>query len=327
MNVTRNGTRPRRTVQALLTAAVTLGATLGTPSALAENAFTFVALGDTAYNGERDYPIYERLIERINGRSPAFTIHVGDIWGAGNCSDEHFELIDGFFARYTHPLVYTPGDNEWTDCDVSAMGGFEPNERLDHIRTLWFSEAKSLGSPSMDVVRQADVDPAHARFVENLRFERDGVLFVTVHVPGSNNNASSADRGRIEEFFARDAANSAWLADTFRRAIEGDHAAVVVALHAEMFQWEGNMFSPFAETIRQLRLGASRLGKPVLLINGDSHGFVIDRPLLEERGEADAPLHANLVRLEVFGAPELAAVEIGVDPDDPAVFSFRALLP
>ncbi|MEE2891432.1 MAG: hypothetical protein VX766_04765 [Pseudomonadota bacterium] len=270
---------------------------LGTaPLGSAAAAFNFVALGDTAYNGERDYPAYETLIDQINARDPAFSIHVGDIWGAGNCSDAHFERIDGFFARYTHPLVYTPGDNEWTDCDIAAMGGFDPNERLDHIRRLWFSEAKSLGAPAMDVVRQADVSAAHARFVENLRFERD-------------------------------AANSAWLADSFRRAIDGDYAAVVVALHAEMFESEGNMLSPFAETIRQLRLGAARFEKPVLLINGDSHGFVLDRPLYEARGESGTPANANLWRLEVFGAPEIGAVEVSVDPADPTVFSFKALRP
>lgn len=270
---------------------------LGTaPLGSAAAAFNFVALGDTAYNGEPDYPAYETLIDQINARDPAFSIHVGDIWGAGNCSDAHFERIDGFFARYTHPLVYTPGDNEWTDCDIAAMGGFDPNERLDHIRRLWFSEAKSLGAPAMDVVRQADVSAAHARFVENLRFERD-------------------------------AANSAWLADSFRRAIDGDYAAVVVALHAEMFESEGNMFSPFAETIRQLRLGAARFEKPVLLINGDSHGFVLDRPLYEARGESGTPANANLWRLEVFGAPEIGAVEVSVDPADPTVFSFKALRP
>ena len=270
---------------------------LGTaPLGSAAAAFNFVALGDTAYNGERDYPAYETLIDQINARDPAFSIHVGDIWGAGNCSDAHFERIDGFFARYTHPLVYTPGDNEWTDCDIAAMGGFDPNERLDHIRRLWFSEAKSLGAPAMDVVRQADVSAAHARFVENLRFERD-------------------------------AANSAWLADSFRRAIDGDYAAVVVALHAEMFESEGNMLSPFAETIRQLRLGAARFEKPVLLINGDSHGFVLDRPLYEARGESGTPANANIWRLEVFGAPEIGAVEVSVDPADPTVFSFKALRP
>ena len=59
--------------------AITLAASsLGSAAA----GFRFVALGDTAYNGERDYPVYEALIDRINARQPAFSIHVGDIWGA-----------------------------------------------------------------------------------------------------------------------------------------------------------------------------------------------------------------------------------------------------
>jgi hypothetical protein len=288
--------------------------------------FRFVALGDTAYNGEADYVRYRRLIDAINARDPAFSIHVGDLWGANTCADASYAFIEPFFARYDHPLVYTPGDNEWTDCGRVAMGGYAPAERLDHIRERWFAEPASLGAEPMAVVRQADVDPAHGTFVENLRFERDGVLFVTVNVPGSNNNAGTADRARIDEFFARDAANVAWIDDSFRRAIADEAAAVVVALHAEMFRWQGNRFSPYANTIRALRTGADRFGRPVLLIHGDAHTFVIDRPLLEERGEGAPPLHANLVRLQVFGAPEIAAVAVGVDPSTPAVFSFAPLL-
>ena len=92
--------------------------------------FSFVAIGDTAYNGARDYPLYEQLIDRINSRAPEFTIHVGDLWGAGSCGDEEMDRAAEFFARYDHPLVYTPGDNEWTDCWVEGLGRFDPLERL-----------------------------------------------------------------------------------------------------------------------------------------------------------------------------------------------------
>jgi len=44
-------------------------------SAQAEQ-FHFVAIGDTAYNPNRDYPLYERLIGEINKSNPAFTVHV-----------------------------------------------------------------------------------------------------------------------------------------------------------------------------------------------------------------------------------------------------------
>ena len=40
----------------------------------------------------------------------------------------------------------------------------------------------------MPLVRQADADAAHRLYVENARWEREGVLFATVHVPGSDNN-------------------------------------------------------------------------------------------------------------------------------------------
>lgn len=78
--------------------------------------FSFVALGGTVYNGEADYPAYTALIQRINKANPAFTIHVGDVWGGSEClEDDHLAILD-WFARYDHPLIYTPGDNEWTDC-------------------------------------------------------------------------------------------------------------------------------------------------------------------------------------------------------------------
>jgi len=52
-------------------------AAVGTP--LAAASFSFVTLGDTAYNLPDDLPRYDQLIQRINAAEPAFTIHVGDI--------------------------------------------------------------------------------------------------------------------------------------------------------------------------------------------------------------------------------------------------------
>ena len=62
--------------------------------------FDFVALGDTAYNLPGDYPVYARLIERINAAKPAFSIHVGDTWGALPCSEDAHRNIHSWFARY-----------------------------------------------------------------------------------------------------------------------------------------------------------------------------------------------------------------------------------
>jgi hypothetical protein len=293
-------------------------------SVRAAEPFAFVALGDTAYNGERDYPIYRRLIAAINAAAPAFSIHVGDVWGVGNCHDAHIQQIEGFFSEYTGPVVYTPGDNEWVDCTHRAMGGYDASERLTALRKAFFAKARSLGQNPMDVARQSDVSPFKA-YVENARWERGGVLFVTVNVVGSNNNFRFDDAAALEEAFERNRANVAWLRDGFRIAREGDYAAVVVALHAEMFEERGVARPAFADIVEELKLGAERFRKPVLLINGDTHEFVVDRPLFTPLGEADAPLFANVTRLEVYGAPEIRAVRVGVDTSTPWVFSFSPL--
>ena len=127
--------------------------------------FAFVALGDTAYNGERDYPIYRALIAAINESKPAFSIHIGDIWGVGNCHDAHYAQIEGFFALYQQPVVYTPGDNEWTDCRSTVMGGYVPADRLSKLRGTFYTKPQSLGAHPMPLVRESDVSP-YKTFVE-----------------------------------------------------------------------------------------------------------------------------------------------------------------
>ncbi|MGE0621180.1 MAG: hypothetical protein AB7I04_22020 [Pseudomonadales bacterium] len=330
--------------------------------------FHFVALGDTAYNPAHDYPVYERLIGAINASRPAFTIHVGDTWGVMTCTEEHHRDIRGWFDKYTHPVVYTPGDNEWTDCrhgnvlaaysryvtgqatadDLQLLGtvtsldggmagaGYADTlASLDTIRSVFFSEPKSLGGVTMPLTRQADVSDFDT-MVENARWEKDGVVFATVHVPGSQNGFVINDARRAEEAIARNAANVAWIKDAFAAATAGEAAAVVIALHAGMFgdaaggefanrELRGGIDGPFYWIALAIRDLAQTFGKPVLLINGDFHEFVVDRPFFVSRGEAEMPQYGNVTRVQVYGAPELRAVRIDVDTDTPWVFSFSPL--
>jgi hypothetical protein len=305
-------------------AAAVLTAALATTTGHAAP-FTFVALGDTAYNGERDYPVYRALIAAVNEANPAFSIHIGDIWGAGNCNDAHYGQIAEFFALYRGPVVYTPGDNDWTDCRRRAMGGYDSAERLAKLRSVFFAKAQSLGSQPMALVRESDVSP-YKTFVENARWERDGVLFATVHVVGSHNNFITTDPNALAEAAARMQANVSWLRDTFRVARTGNYRAVVIALHAEMFAEDHSEDSPFGPIIDELRLGAERFVRPVLLIHGDYHTFTVDRPFLVKKGEGEPSLYTNITRLQVYGAPEIAAVLVRVDPDSIGVFGFTPLL-
>lgn len=51
----------------------------------------------------------------------------------------------------------------------------------------------------------------------------------------------------------------------------------------------------------------------------------MDRPFLESQGESKLPKYLNVTRLEVYGAPELKAVQVNVDTDKPWVFYFNPL--
>jgi hypothetical protein len=58
---------------------LTLGLFLSLPAVQAQQAFSFVALGDLPYGSpEKAYGPYRALIERINQVGPDFSIHVGD---------------------------------------------------------------------------------------------------------------------------------------------------------------------------------------------------------------------------------------------------------
>ncbi len=337
-------------------------------SAARAEQFHFVALGDTAYNPSRDYPVYERLIGAINEDGPAFTIHVGDTWGVMTCTEEHHRWIHGWFDKYTHPVVYIPGDNEWTDCregyvleaysryvtgqatadDLKVLGTVRSLDgamagagyadtlaSLDTIRKVFFSEPKSLGAVTMPVTRQADVSEFD-KMVENARWEKDGVVFATVDVPGSQNGFMINDPRRAEEAVARNTANVAWIKDTFAAASASEAAAVVIALHAGMFmdapggdfsnkELRGGPDGPYYWIALAIRDLGEAFGKPVLLINGDFHEFVVDRPFFVSQGEATLPKYGNVTRVQVYGAPELRAVRIDVDTDTPWVFSFSPL--
>ena len=77
-----------------------VGAALALGGAARAERFDFVAIGDTAYNPSVDYPVYEALIARINKARPAFTIHVGDTWGALPCTEaQHRSILGGVVRR------------------------------------------------------------------------------------------------------------------------------------------------------------------------------------------------------------------------------------
>jgi hypothetical protein len=75
--------------------------------------------------------------------------------------------------------------------------------------------------------------------------------------------------------------------------------------------------------LARLPQSARRLGaKPLLLVHGDTHTLIIDRPL-RDATDHEIP---NLQRLETYGSPFVGWVEVTVDPAGPRLFTFEPRL-
>ena len=74
-----------------------------------------------------------------------WAIDVGDIFWRP-CTDERYRQTLNEFNGLRHPVIYTPGDNEWTDCWEPGSGGFLPLDRLNRIRQIFFQNpTRSMG--------------------------------------------------------------------------------------------------------------------------------------------------------------------------------------
>lgn len=313
-----------------ISAALFAGALVLSATAASAERFQFMAIGDIPYFIPKDYEKFDRLIDTINKETnPAFTIHVGDIKsGSTHCSDTIFQEVLDRFKKFEAPLVYTPGDNEWTDCHRQNNGSYDPLERLAKVRSMFFPvPGKTLGKQPLTVESQALVMPEkYSRYVENVRFVHGGVLFVTAHVVGSNNNLEPRDRKAAMEFFERDEANIAWLDAAFAKAKAENLKAVVVMAQADLYDIRQQYpavpsASGHIGTIKAFERGSKTFGGPILYIHGDEHRFVIDRMV----GTNLKPI-PNTIRLQVYGANQVHGVLVGVDTGTAGVFSFTPII-
>jgi hypothetical protein len=306
----------------------TITPTVAQGQAFATAPFEFVVLGDMPYKNPQDLPKFDRLIDAINSVKPAFSIHVGDIKSSSEpCTDDYFKSIAERFQRFEQPLAYTPGDNEWTDCHRERAGKFNPRERQAKLREVFFAKPEqSLGKAPMPVETQSKVMATFAKYVENHRFWKNGVLFVMLHVVGSNNGFEITELEAASEYFDRDKANVAWLDDSVKVARDQGAKAMVIALHANLGDIKQKfpavpLASGFVNTIRAIDRAQRTFGKPMLVVHGDEHELEFEG----FRG-TDYKRIPNVWRLQVMGDSYVHAVRVGVDPSSPSVFALRPLV-
>jgi len=265
------------------------------------------------YSIPADIGPFETLLAGINESEPVFVVHVGDIKnGISQCSDTHYETIRGYFDSVDPPLIYTPGDNDWADCDRFLAGSHDTRERLATLRRVFFPETQSLGRNPLTLLRQADL-AAYPDMVENAIWHHGGITFATLHLVGSDNNLFDDPT----EFEARNSANLDWIATAFAAASERASIGAVLMFHADIFSRRAPP-AAFAGTIAAIAAAAETFDRPVLLVNGDAHVFGIDTPI---RRSDTGRANSKITRVIVFGGSEIRAVKVTVDPNSPALFT------
>jgi predicted phosphodiesterase len=270
--------------------------------------FEIGLIGDIPYTAEEERKT-EDLFGEMDSERLSFIIHIGDIKsGSAPCTDELFIRERERFDSSAHPLFYVPGDNEWTDC---GRTGYDPLERLERLREIFFEGDESLGQEKIPLTRQGTDYP------ENVHWSYGGVTFVGLNVPGPNNNYE----GTSGEYESRNEANLEWLRKGFERAVADKSSALMVFFQANPgFELSPEEHTGYNDLLAALEEETVTFAKPVVLVHGDTHIQRIDRPMTSSTSGERVE---NFTRVETFGSPEVGWVRAGVDTSDPEVFTFR----
>lgn len=186
----------------------------------------FFAVGDLPYNPSETEPLQVLLAAGAAGGSP-FLVHLGDIKaGSTPCTDDHLHEIAGLFRTQPVPVVYSVGDNEWTDCGRKAAGGLDPRVRLKRVWEIFFGDPSVLRLGALDPIRDGKAFP------EIYAFLRNGVLIVVLHVVGSNNGLDRSDTVATAESAGRDRENRRFLERALASPQASKARALVLAIQA-----------------------------------------------------------------------------------------------
>lgn len=315
-----------------------------------DGSFQFALFGDLPYNKAEEIE-FDNIIRQMNARELAFAVHVGDMQtdpraynnnptrASMPCTDEMNDWLLAKFQTIRHPVIMTPGDNDWTDCHFLQARKYDPVERLAAVRAKFYPDGKSLGGRTIAVTSQAS-DPKYSKFRENLRWSIGGVTFATLHIVGSNDNLGRTPE-MDEEQRERKAANFVWLSQAFAQAKADKSLGLVLMTQANpsfenswSMQRKTSQFqrilgvtppnppavTAYEDYVAKLVEEMEGYDKPVAFLHGDTHTLRIDQPLYSPK--TNRPFE-NFMRVETFGSPNSHWVLISVDPKNPQLFRFE----
>jgi hypothetical protein len=119
-----------------------------------------------------DRPLWGHALRRLgraqypnllsdNRSHVAFSIFDGDLQagGDGPCNDSLYTTSLANFNKLRQPLIWVPGDNDWTDCwgryGAAQAPYHDPIERLNFERQLFDKTNQSLGQRTLTLKRES----------------------------------------------------------------------------------------------------------------------------------------------------------------------------
>jgi hypothetical protein len=303
--------------------------------------------GDLPYSDLQATVGVPNLIADMNSQDLAFSVHDGDLKaGSGTpCDDAMYLRGLDYLNSLKAPAMFTPGDNDWTDCDRASNGGYASLERLDFERRLFFDSPFSLGQHRLR--QQVQTAPlcvgvaGAVPCVENRRWTVGRVTYATLNIQGSCNNLCDTAPDPAE-WSARTAADIAWMQETFAVAADRRSVAIMFISQADpgwdlsdgtrapvrdaktLVETDGQP-DGYREFLTALRDQVVAFRKPVVYVHGDSHYFRVDRPFLDAGGRR----LENFSRVETFGDNQgngnndVQWLKVLVTPGTREVFAFQ----
>ncbi|MCH8167408.1 MAG: metallophosphoesterase [Proteobacteria bacterium] len=342
------------TIGATAGLALTLALSLAAMPTGAAADVRFIVFGDAPYGVKQSDLLDRDVAPAIKNDKPSFVIHLGDFLQTKteSCAKPLFgQRYEQAMGLHEDWVFYTPGDNDWTDCDDSRMKkrGLNPVSEVDQLKILR-GLIKGKRMKPMLVKEWVYETQQELGFPENARWTQGNVMFATIHIVGTNNGRDwiniDDEEATLDLVDARDRANRTWLDAAFDAASNlgpNGAGAVVIAIQADVYfvdypnvpcfvpdytvserkkrdrRSERIKCDGFAAFRAQLRKLAAKFEKPVLLIHGDTGKFCLDNKF----GGGTAP---NLRRLNAFGdVGEVDATVISVHLDREQPFEINRL--
>ncbi|WP_250534272.1 hypothetical protein [Caballeronia sp. AZ10_KS36] len=263
---------------------------------------TFAVISDALTRPADEAPVRQMLDAIARDRDVGFIIYDGNVKGPTEpCRDSIYQSRRDLLDASRTPVVLVLGQHDWADCGLTHGGAYDPVERLDFVRQLFFADASSLGQNPLTLTRESDV--ARFRpFRENVRWQAEGIAFIGLNAPSPNNHYLTAG-GRNGEFEDRAVATTFWLDHAAESARRAGMRALVIVLQGDpdfaryerrdRFAWlrfsrANEPRDGFLELKRSLVKAAETFRGPVIVIHrteaSEPNGFHIDQPLRNDKG-------------------------------------------